>query len=170
MDHPQFLRLGATVWIFLRFLKTHFPPMILSSRSRMLSRLYLASSFLPRNMSKRPVSQQFDVHLSRLFFKRHLGELAHSLKKLSLFKDKRVSPYLSALDFWKIKLNELDFLSFSNLIFAGYTGVKFKFEIDKKIKFIQLDFSNSIFQKSSADQMWGSRGHLRTFGDYEIIY
>ena len=29
---------------------------------------------------------------------------------------------------------------------------KFNFETDQKIKFIQLDFSNSIFQKSSADQ------------------
>jgi hypothetical protein len=52
----------------------------------------------------------------------------------------------------KIKLDELDFLSTSNLNFAGYTGSKNQVQTRQKIKFIQLDFSNSIFQKSSADQ------------------
>ena len=32
-------------------------------------------------------------------------------------------PYWSALDFWKIQLDELDFLSISNLNFAGYSPV-----------------------------------------------
>ena len=62
------------------------------------------------------------------------------------------SPYWSALDFWKIKLDEFDFLSISNLNFEGYTGSKNQVRNRQKIKFIQLDFSNLIFQKSSADQ------------------
>ena len=51
---------------------------------------------------------------------------------------------------WKEILRfNLIFLSISNLKFAGYTGSKSQVQNRWKIKFIQLDFSNSIFQKSS---------------------
>ena len=50
---------------------------------------------------------------------------------------------------WKINLDELDFLSVLNLNFAGYTGGKNQVQTRQKIKFIQLDFSNLIFQKWS---------------------
>ena len=46
---------------------------------------------------------------------------------------------------WKIKLDELDFLSILNLNFAGYTRSKNQFQTRQKIKFTQLDFSNSMF-------------------------
>jgi hypothetical protein len=36
---------------------------------------------------------------------------------------------------------------------AVLQAVKIKLEIEKKFKFVQLDFSNLIFQKLSADQM-----------------
>ena len=48
---------------------------------------------------------------------------------------------------WKIKFNELDFLSSLNLDFTGYTGSKNPIWIGPKIQFIELDFSNLIFQK-----------------------
>ena len=50
-----------------------------------------------------------------------------------------------------MKLDELDFLSIWNLIFAGYTGSKNQIRNRQKIKLIKLDFLNLIFQKSSAD-------------------
>ena len=53
---------------------------------------------------------------------------------------------------WKIKLEELHFLSISNLVFTTCVDWKNQVRIRQKIKFIQLDFSNSIFKKSSADQ------------------
>ena len=62
-----------------------------------------------------------------------------------------LSPYLSALDFWKIKFDELDFLSISNLNFGGYTGSKNPFQRRQKSS-LSLKFSNSIFQKSNADR------------------
>ena len=43
-------------------------------------------------------------------------------------------------------------------------AVKIKFEIDKKIKFVQLDFSNSFFQKSSADQQGDRFFTCKIFG------
>ena len=61
-------------------------------------------------------------------------------------------PYWSALDFWKIQLDELDFLSISNLNFEAYTGSKNQVWNTQKIKFIQPDFSNLIFQKIKTDQ------------------
>ena len=51
---------------------------------------------------------------------------------------------------WKIKLDELDFLYTSNLNFSGYTGSKSQAQTSQKVKFLRLDFSNSIFQKLSA--------------------
>ena len=47
----------------------------------------------------------------------------------------------------KIKLDELDFLSISNLNLAGYTGRKNQVQNRQKIRFIQHDFSNSVFSK-----------------------
>ena len=49
-------------------------------------------------------------------------------------------------------LDELDFWSTSNLNFAGYTGSKNQVRTRPKIKFIQIHFSNLIFQISSTDQ------------------
>ena len=53
---------------------------------------------------------------------------------------------------WKMDLDELDFWSTSNWNFAGYTGSKNLVRTRPKIKFIQIHFSNSIFQKSCTDQ------------------
>ena len=67
-------------------------------------------------------------------------------------------PYLSALDFykhpvWNIEFDELDFFFLSlNSIFASYTGSKNQIHNRQKIKFIKLDFSNMTFRKSSADR------------------
>ena len=58
------------------------------------------------------------------------------------------SPYWSLLDFWKIKLDELDSLFILNLNFAGYTGSKNQVQNRLKIKFCQF----FIFHKSSSDQ------------------
>ena len=41
--------------------------------------------------------------------------------------------------------------SISELIFAGYTGSKNPVRNRQKIQFVELDFSNLIFQKSSTD-------------------
>ena len=69
-----------------------------------------------------------------------------------------LSPCWSAVDFWKIKFEKS---SWTNLIFcphilklnfAGYRGSKNQVGNRQKIKFVQLDLSNSIFQKSTADQ------------------
>ena len=58
-----------------------------------------------------------------------------------------LTPYLSANNFRKIQLDELDFWFLPNLNFAGYT-VKIKFKLNRpKIKFIRLGFLNSIFSK-----------------------
>ena len=46
--------------------------------------------------------------------------------------------------------------SISNLIFAGYTGSKNPVWNRLKIQFVELDFSNLIFQKSSTDQQGDS--------------
>ena len=53
---------------------------------------------------------------------------------------------------WKIEFDELDFLSISNLNFAGYTGSKNLVQTWQKFQFIKLDFSNLIFQNPSADR------------------
>ena len=53
---------------------------------------------------------------------------------------------------WKIKFDELDFFSISNLNFAGYTGSKNLIQTRQKFQFIKLDFSNSIFQNPSTDR------------------
>jgi hypothetical protein len=42
--------------------------------------------------------------------------------------------------------------SISKLIFAGYTGSKNQVQNISRIKFVELDFSKLIFQKSSTDQ------------------
>ena len=47
---------------------------------------------------------------------------------------------------WKIKLDELDFCSISNLIFTACAACKIQIQNRPKIKIIQLDFSNSIFK------------------------
>ena len=48
-------------------------------------------------------------------------------------------------------------------MFAGYTGTKIPFRNRLKIQLIELDFSDSIFQKSSTDQQ-------EVRGDYPLIY
>ena len=58
-------------------------------------------------------------------------------------------PWSLHLDFdkigvWKIKLDELDF--------EDYTGIKNQVRKGQKLNFVQLNFSNLIYQKSSADQ------------------
>ena len=53
---------------------------------------------------------------------------------------------LSALGFWNIEFDELDFLSISKSNFAGYTGRKNLIQTRQKFQFIKLDFLNSIFQ------------------------
>ena len=44
------------------------------------------------------------------------------------------------------------FLSISNLIFTACVACKIQVQNRQKIKFVQLDFLNLIFQKSSSDQ------------------
>ena len=69
-------------------------------------------------------------------------------------------PYPSVGDFWKIKSEKsssTDWIfnlqeSISKLIFASYTGSKNPVGNRLKIQFVELDFSNMIFQKSSTDQ------------------
>ena len=69
-------------------------------------------------------------------------------------------PYWFVLDFWKINLEKS---SSTNWIFSLFRTEfllpaqpsKINFEIDfcrLKIQFVELDFSNSIFQNSSTDQ------------------
>ena len=53
---------------------------------------------------------------------------------------------------WKIKFDELDFLSISNSNFAGCTGSKNLDQTRQKFQFIKLHFSNSTFQNPSADR------------------
>ena len=53
---------------------------------------------------------------------------------------------------WKIKFDELDFLTSLNWIFTASVACKIQVWNRPKIQFIKLDFSNSIFQKSSADK------------------
>ena len=66
------------------------------------------------------------------------------------------TPYLSALDYWKIKLEKSDWI---NLIFflvwnwfCSLHNSSSQQYVNQKIKFIQFDFLNSKFQKSSADR------------------
>ena len=53
---------------------------------------------------------------------------------------------------WKMDLDKLDFWSISNLNFVGYTDSNNQVRTRPKIRFIQIHFSNLIFQKSSTDQ------------------
>ena len=53
------------------------------------------------------------------------------------------SQYLSALGFWNIKFDELDFLSISNSNLVGYTGSKNLVQSRHKFQFIKLDISKS---------------------------
>ena len=70
-----------------------------------------------------------------------------------------LSPCWSLLDFWKIKFEKSSSTnwifnlqkSISKLIFASYTGSKYPVWNRLKIQFVELDFSNLIFQKSSTD-------------------
>ena len=69
------------------------------------------------------------------------------------------TPYPSVLNFWKIQFEKSSSTnwifnlqkSISKLIFAGYTGSKNPVRNRLKIQFVELDFSNLIFQKSSTD-------------------
>ena len=66
--------------------------------------------------------------------------------------------YRSTHDFWKIDFEKssrmnLIFLSLSNLTFTASVAGKIQVRNKRKRnKLVQLDFSNSIFQKSSTDQ------------------
>ena len=60
-----------------------------------------------------------------------------------------VSLCWSVLDFWKIKFEKSRLM---NLIFTACVASKNQVRNRLKIKFIKLDFSNLIFQKSSTDQ------------------
>ena len=62
------------------------------------------------------------------------------------------SPCWSALNFWKMDFDELHFWSTLNLNFAGYTSSKNQGRNRPKMEFVEIHFSKSIFQKSSADQ------------------
>ena len=69
------------------------------------------------------------------------------------------TPYPSILDFWKIKFkksNSTNWIfdlkkSISKLIFAGYTCSKNPVQNGLKLQFVDIDFSNLIFQNSSTD-------------------
>ena len=64
----------------------------------------------------------------------------------------RWSLYWSALDFWKFKFEKSSwtYLIFVYFEFDFYCKIQIRNRL--KIKFFLLDFSNSIFQKSSTDQ------------------
>ena len=63
-------------------------------------------------------------------------------------------PCWSALNFWKMNFDELHFWSTLNLNFAGYTSSKNQVRNRPKMEFVEIHFSKSIFQKSSADQLY----------------
>ena len=71
---------------------------------------------------------------------------------LQYFLYDSINPNPSVLDFWKIKFEKSCFTnwifnlqkSIFKLIFLGYTDAV-------KIQFVELDFSNLIFQKPSTD-------------------
>ena len=61
------------------------------------------------------------------------------------------------LNYWNIEFENssrtiLIYLYFSNMIFTVYVARKIQVQNRQKIKFVQLDFSNSIVQKSSVHQ------------------
>ena len=58
------------------------------------------------------------------------------------------------LDFQSAKIN-------SELVFAGYTGSKNQVLNRLKLQFIELDFFDLIFQKSSTDQQGEYVKHTR---------
>ena len=64
----------------------------------------------------------------------------------------RPSPYPSSLE-KNIQFDSTNwsFCLFQTRFLQATQAVKIQFEIDKKIQFVELDFSNQIFQKSSGD-------------------
>ena len=60
-----------------------------------------------------------------------------------------LTPYSFTLDFWKIEFDELDFLSFLNLIFAACAACKNWVQTRKKIQFIKL---NNCKNKAQIDR------------------
>ena len=64
--------------------------------------------------------------------------------------------------FSKIKLDELDFWSILNLIFAGYTGSKNQVRNRVKIQFVELDFLNLIFQNAFGQKHFTKSGFFET--------
>ena len=92
--------------------------------------------------------------------KSHTSNKVHT-KYQTFFKSDlwpKHTPYLSVLD-WKIKFEKSSSTNWifnlqkliSKLIFAGYTGSKNPVRNRPKIQFVELDFSNLIYQKSSID-------------------
>ena len=80
----------------------------------------------------------------------------HEIMKLVFRPDSLSSllSYWSALDFWKIEFEKSSWtnlyfsLGILNMNFAGYTGNKNQIWNRQKLKFLQLSFSNLIFQTS----------------------
>ena len=66
--------------------------------------------------------------------------------------------------------DQLDFWSISNLIFTAFVACKNPVRNGLKIHIIELDFSNSIFQKSSAEgqgvRFQISAAHLLVFQNF----
>ena len=56
------------------------------------------------------------------------------------------------LTFEKMGFDKLHFSSYLNLNFAGYKDSKNQFRNKPKMKFVEIHFSKSIFQKASAAQ------------------
>ena len=77
------------------------------------------------------------------------GAVIQNLEKNTKFYQGCLTPYWSVLDVWKIKFNKLDtnFTQFQTGFLQATKAVKIKFEIDKKIRVLNL-----VFQKSSSDQ------------------
>ena len=76
-----------------------------------------------------------NVQIKILFVK------AYIIPAKALYFNPHVQRYL---EFWDKRL--------VNLNFAGYTGCKNQLGNRQKNKFVQLDFTNLVLQKSSADQ------------------
>ena len=116
-------------------------------------------------MPKRPISRRnrnFETCPELLY--NLLGRMAESYTTIFLL----ICTWFLKNRVWKIKLDKLEFLSISNLISTVWVVVwvasKIQVQNRQKIKFIQLDFSNLNFQKSSADQYLG--GMAKT----ELLY
>ena len=84
----------------------------------------------------------------------------------------KLSPCWSVLEFWKIKLEKSSPTnwifslqkSISKLIFEGYTGSKNQVQNRLKIQFVELDFSQLIFQKNKYRSARGKSGLHFIFG------